>query len=223
LFDAVSLKHIKVDDSHIPNQYAISNIKWSRNSDYFTYEYNRRGHQQYDIVKVDAESGDSKVIISERSPTFIDYSGKKYRYDAEESREIIWASERDGWNHLYLFDSSSGELKNQITSGEWVVRNVTRVDEKNRQIIFQASGKEAGDPYFIYYYRINFDGTGLKLLTVGEGNHNASFSPDYSYFVDTWSTVNTPPVSVLRKTDDGKVLMELEKADISELLRAGME
>ena len=222
LFDAVSLKHIKVDDSHIPNQYAISNIKWSRNSDYFTYEYNRRGHQQYDIVKVDAESGDSKVIISERSPTFIDYSGKKYRYDAEETREIIWASERDGWNHLYLFDSSSGELKNQITSGEWVVRNVTRVDEKNRQIIFQASGKEAGDPYFIYYYRINFDGTGLKLLTVGEGNHNASFSPDYSYFVDTWSTVNTPPVSVLRKTDDGKVLMELEKADISELLRTGV-
>lgn len=222
LFDAVSHKHIKVDDSHIPNQYAISNIKWSRNSDYFTYEYNRRGHQQYDIVKVDAESGDSRVIISERSPTFIDYSGKKYRYDAEENREIIWASERDGWNHLYLFDSSSGELKNQITSGEWVVRDIAHVDEKNRQIIFQASGREAGDPYFIYYYRINFDGTGLRLLSGGEGNHFAVFSPDYNYFVDTWSTVNTPPVSVLRKTDDGKVLMELEKADISELLRTGI-
>lgn len=222
LFDVEMKKHVKVDDSLIPDQYSINNIKWSRNSEFFTYEYNKRGHQQYDIIRVDAESGEAKVVINEKSSTFIDYSGKKYRYDAEDTREIIWASERDGWNHLYLYDSETGKLKNQITSGEWVVRDVANVDEKNRQIIFQASGREPGDPYFIYYYRINFDGTGLKLLSEGEGTHEASFSPDNTYFVDTWSTVNTAPVTVLRRTDDGSQLMVVEKADITELLRTGI-
>ena len=95
------------------------------------------------------------------------------------------------------------KLKNQITAGEWIVRDVVYVDEKNRQIVFQASGKEEGDPYFIYYYRINFDGTGLKRITEGEGMHEASFSPDKKFLVDTWSTVEVPPVSVLRSAEDG--------------------
>jgi hypothetical protein len=222
LFDIASKRHIKVDDSQIPNQYSIDDIKWSRDSRYFTFEYNKRGHQVYNVIKTDAETGDSKVIINETSPTFIDYSGKMYRYDAEETNEMIWASERDGWNHLYLYDSGKGEVKNQITTGEWVVRDVAYVDEKNRQIVFQAGGKEKGDPYFVYYYRINFDGTDMIRLTDGEGNHEASFSPDHKYFVDTWSTVSTPPVSVLRKADDGSQLMVIEKADISRLLETGI-
>ena len=223
LFDIESKRQIKVDDSQIPNQYSVNDINWSNDSRYFTYEYNKRGHQTYKVIKVDAETGLSNAIISESSPTFFDYSGKKYRFDAEETNEIIWASERDGWNHLYLYDSGKGEVKNQITSGEWVVRDVAYVDEKSRQIVFQASGKEEGDPYFIYYYRINFDGTGLIRLTEGEGNHEAGFSPDHKYFVDTKSTVNTPPFSVLRKTDDGTQLMVIEKADISRLLETGIK
>jgi dipeptidyl aminopeptidase/acylaminoacyl peptidase len=222
LFDIESKKHIKVDDTQIPNQYSIDDIKWSKDSHYFTFEYNKRGHQLYKVIKVDAATGNSKVVINETSPTFIDYSGKMYRYDAEETSEIIWASERDGWNHLYMYDSGNGEVKNQITAGEWVVRDVTYVDEKNRQIVFQASGKEGGDPYFTYYYRINFDGTGMIRLTEGEGNHEASFSPDHKYLVDTWSTVNAPPVSVVRKTDDGSQLMIIEKADISRLIETGI-
>ena len=222
LFDIESKKQIRVDDTQILNQYSVNNIKWSKDSRYFTFEYNKRGHQLYQVIKVDAVSGESGVIINETSPTFIDYSGKRFRYDAEETNEIIWASERDGWNHLYLFDSAGGKVKNQITSGEWVVRDVVHVDEKNRQVIFQASGREEGDPYFIYYYRINFDGTGLTSLTEGEGTHDASFSPDRKYFVDTWSTVEDPPVSVLRKTDDGSQLMVIEKADISRLLETGI-
>ncbi len=157
------------------------------------------------------------MIINETSPTFIDYSGKNYRYNIDATGEIIWASERDGWNHLYLYDSGTGKVKNQITTGEWVVRGVTHVDEKNRQIIFQASGKEPGDPYFIHYYSINFDGTGLMRLTEGEGTHEATFSPDNKYFVDTWSKVDMPPVSVLRSAADGRKLMDIEKADINEL------
>jgi dipeptidyl aminopeptidase/acylaminoacyl peptidase len=162
------------------------------------------------------------VLINETSPTFIHYSGKYYRHDLDESREIIWASERDGWNHLWLYDAASGKVKNQITKGEWVVRGVSFVDEKKREIVFQASGLEQGDPYFIHYYRINLDGTGLVRLTSGNGNHEASFSPDNAYFVDIWSRVDEAPVSVLRRSSDGSQVMVLEKADISRLLSTGI-
>jgi dienelactone hydrolase len=222
LFDILTKKHIPVDISLIPNQYSIDNIKWSKDNSYFTFEYNKRGHQVYQVIKVNAETGKEQVIINETSDTFIDYSGKKYRHDIEETNEIIWASERDGWNHLYLYDANKGIVKNQVTKGEWVIRGVIRVDDTNRQIIFNASGKESGDPYFIHCYRINFDGTGLICLTEGEGNHIVSFSPDKKYFVDTWSRVDMPPVSVLRSTTDGKKLMDIEKADISQLLATGL-
>ena len=111
-------------------------------------------------------------------------------------------SERDGWNHLYLYDGATGTVKNQITKGEWVVRGVDKVDEATRQIWFRASGMiPAKDPYFIHYYRINFDGTGLTPLTEGDGNHTRRlFRRTWKYYVDTWSRVDLPPVSELRRT-----------------------
>ena len=103
-------------------------------------------------------------------------------------------SERDGWNHLYLFDAESGRVKNQITKGEWVVRGVEKVDEEKRQIWFRASGMYPGkDPYFNHYYRINFDGTGLTRLTEADANHTVSFSPDMKFYVDNWSRVICRP------------------------------
>lgn len=225
LFDVDAKTHLRVDDKNTANQYtqySANNLQWSRDGSYFTYEYNKRGHQLYQVIRVDAETGHSRVIINESSPTFIDYSGKRYRHDLQETDEIIWASERDGWNHLYLFDSESGELINQITKGEWVVRGVEFVDAANRQIVFKAGGLEPGDPYFIHYYRISFDGTGLTRLTDGEGTHEVSFSPDRNFFIDTWSRVDSPPVSVLRRTSDGSMVMALEKADASELLKTGI-
>jgi dipeptidyl aminopeptidase/acylaminoacyl peptidase len=222
LFDIESKKHIIIDDSQIPDQYEINNIRWSADNSYFTFEYNKRGHQIFNVIKVDSKTGVSQVIINETSPTFIDYSGKYYRYNLNETNEIIWASERDGWNHLYLYDSGTGVVKNQITKGEWIIRDVSFVDTKKRQIVFQASGMEPGDPYFIHYYRINFDGTGLMKLTDGNGTHEAKFSPDRKYFVDTWSRVDSPPVSVLRNAADGSQIMAIERADISKLLATGI-
>ncbi|MEE4117291.1 MAG: DPP IV N-terminal domain-containing protein [Marinilabiliaceae bacterium] len=221
IFDVVSGSHIKVDESLYPNQYSLGRFKWKKNSSAISFEYNKRGHQVYQLINIDAATGEQNVIVDERSDTFIDYSGKRYRYDVNDGEEIIWASERDGWNHLYLIDGNTGEVKNQITSGNWVVRDVEYVDEENRQIIFMASGKEEGDPYHIDYYSIGFDGRGLKRLSAGYGTHSASFSPDYKYFVDTYSTIDTPPVSVLRKTITGAEIMPLEKADISALVDAG--
>jgi dipeptidyl aminopeptidase/acylaminoacyl peptidase len=188
----------------------------------FTFEFNQRGHQVYQVVEVSATDGAVNVVIDERSKTFIDYSSKRYRYDIEKTDEIIWASERDGWNHLYLIDAKTGKVKNQITKGEWVVRRVLHVDEKKRILYFEGSGKNQGeDPYYLHCYKVYFDGSGLVDLTPEKKNHSVSFSKNRDYFIDTYSTVDTPPVSVLRKSIDGSLILELEKADISDLLAKG--
>jgi dipeptidyl aminopeptidase/acylaminoacyl peptidase len=222
LFDIESKKQIPVETKAFENQYALSFPEWNKQSTAFTFEFNQRGHQVYQVVKVDASTGKETVIVDERSKTFIDYSGKHYRHDLEETGELIWASERDGWNHLYLLDANSGEVKNQITKGEWVVRKVVNIDAGKRQILFEASGRNEGeDPYFIHCYRINFDGSGLVDLTPEKQNHELSFSADFQYLVDTYSTVDTPPVTVLKKAFDGSVIMDLEKTDIQDLLAKG--
>jgi dipeptidyl aminopeptidase/acylaminoacyl peptidase len=208
-------------DSMIPNQYSLDRFEWRSDSRALSFEYNKRGHQLYQVIEMDPVTGRSRVLIEEASKTFIDYSGKRYRMDLNDGKEILWASERDGWNHLFLFDGQTGKLKNQVTRGEWVVREVLKVDPDKRTIIFLAGGKEKGDPYLQHLYRINFDGTGLTRLSQGDGNHRVSFSPDGSYFVDSWSRVDMPPVTVLRESEKGKEIMVLEKADISRLLKTG--
>lgn len=219
LFNIETLKQIPVDAQAFENQYELSNPKWNESSSAFTFDFNQRGHQVFQVVEVDGTSGTVRVIIDERSKTFIDYSGKYFRHDMDKRGEIIWASERDGWNHLYLYDAKAAKVKNQITSGNWVVREVVKVDEKTNTIIFKASGRNADeDPYYIHYCKINFDGSGLVDLTPEKMEHQATFSADYAYFADTYSTVQTPPATVLRRTSDGKVIMELEKADISDVL-----
>src|SRR5262249_18801490 len=151
-----------------------------------TFEYNQRGHQVYRVIEIDAASGRAREVISEIRATFFNYrtangsqtdSGKKYRYDVADGREVIWMSERDGWNHLYLYDGATGAVKNQITKGNWVVRGVQKVDEASRQIWFSAGGMNADeDPYFVHNYRINFDGSGFTSLTPAKANHNVAFS-----------------------------------------------
>lgn len=222
LFHVETKKQINIDNRLFPNPFDLSDIVWRKDGRTFTFEYNQRGHQVYRVIEVDAATGQARAAISEESPTFFCYSGKKYRYDIADGKEIIWMSERDGWNHLYLYDGASGQVKNQITKGEWVVRGVDRVDEEKRQIWFRASGMYPGkDPYFVHYYRINFDGTGLTALTEGDGHHNVIFSPDLAYYVDTWSRVDLPPICEVRQTSDLKVVMQVEKADIQELIKAG--
>ncbi|MBI4475401.1 MAG: DPP IV N-terminal domain-containing protein [Acidobacteria bacterium] len=231
LFEAATKRQIVVDNALFPNPYSLSNPVWRKDGRAFTFEYNQRGHQVYRVIEVDARTGTARSVITEESKTFINYrplvpnprdTGKKVRYELDDGREIIWMSERDGWSHLYLFDGATGQLKNQITKGSWVVRSVEKVDEEKRQIWFQASGMYPGkDPYFIHYYRINFDGTGLTALTEADGDHTVTFSSDMKYFVDSWSRVDLPPVSELRRAEDRKLVMDLERGDVSALLAAG--
>jgi dipeptidyl aminopeptidase/acylaminoacyl peptidase len=222
LFDVEAMKEIPVDDGLFSNPWSIGDVRWSTNSSRFTFLYNQRGHQVLRIVAVDASTGKASVIVDERSPTFICYSAKYYAEYLDETGEIIWMSERDGWNHLYLYDAASGQVKNQITRGEWVVRGVDYVDKRARQIWFEAGGVAPGqDPYWVQYCRVNFDGSGMTVLTPGEGTHGIQPSPDGRYFIDTMSRLDLPPVTELRSGADGALICKLEGADVHETLAKG--
>ena len=222
LFDVATRKQTIVDNALFPNAYDVTGATWRRDSRAFTFEYNQRGHQVFRVIEVDAATGAARAIVDEKVPTFFEYSGKRYRFDLADGREIIWASERDGWNHLYLYDGATGRAKQQITKGNWVVRGVDWVDTIARQIYFRASGMNANqDPYFIHTYRVNLDGSGLVALTEADGMHSLVLSADRKYYVDHWSRVDLPPRAQLRRTSDRRVVMELETGDDSALRATG--
>jgi dienelactone hydrolase len=222
LFHIADKKQFSIDDSFFPNPFALTRPVWWKDSRGFTFEYNERGHQAYRVIEVNAETGKPRDMIDEEAKTFFCYSGKKYRHDILDGKEVIWMSERDGWNHLYLYDGATGKVKNQITKGNWVVRGIEKVDDEHRQIWFRASGVRPGeDPYFNHYFRINFDGTGLMPLTEAEGNHNVTFSADMKYYVDQWSRVDMAPVSELHSASDGKKIGDLEHGNLEPLIKAG--
>ena len=222
LFDVATRTGIPVSDALFPRPWSLTDLHWSADSKHFEFLYNQRGHQVLRVVSVDARTGEARTLVDEQSKTFIDYSSKLLYGRLQETREILWMSERDGYNHLYLYDADTGAVKNQITRGEWVVRGVEWVDEKQRLIWFYAGGIRPGqDPYYVHLCRVGFDGTGLTVLTEGDGTHSVELSPDRRYFVDTWSRVDLAPVTELRRASDGKLVRELERADARRLLESG--
>ena len=222
LFEVETRREIPVDDALFANPWSIGDVRWAADSGEFTFLFNQRGHQALRILGVAAATGAVRPVVDERSATFICYSGKFFSEYLGETGEIIWMSERDGWNHLYLYDAKTGRVKNQITRGDWVVRGVERVDRDKRQVWFTASGKNPGeDPYHVHHYRVGFDGSGLVALTAGDGTHSVRFSPDRRYLLDTWSRVDLAPITELRRVSDGSLVRRLEESDISELVAEG--
>ena len=222
LFAVATLREIPLSDALFPNPWSLGGPHWSADSTRFTFLYNQRGHQVLRLLAVDAETGAVTPLIDEQSRTFIDYSGKFHAELLDHTNEIIWMSERDGWNHLYLYDGKTGRVENQITRGEWVVRRVDRVDEERRQIWFDAGGLVPGqDPYYRHLCRVNFDGTGLVDLTPGNGTHVVTWSPDRHYLLDTYSRVDQPPINELRRAADGTLVCALEQGDDTALRATG--
>ena len=221
LFDVEQKKQIQLDTRPYEPQYSLFFTGWREDSRSYTFEFNQRGHQRYVIGEVKADDGTIRALVDEQSPTFIDYT-RNFRYDVADGKEIIWLSERDGWKHLYLIDGTDGTVRNCMTKGEWVVRQVLHVDEAGRQVFFMASGiHRKEDPYNLHYCKVNFDGTGFTDLTPENANHVLSFSADRSRFVDVYSRPDMPPVSVLRNGENGEVITTLERCDISGLLATG--
>ena len=217
------------------HQYYVDAPEWEKDSRHLTFNFNERGHHVYRVLEMDAESGDIRCLIEEKNEKYVNYN-RLYRHDFENGKYILWTSERDNYNHIYLYDRQTGALIRQITKGDYYVRSIDHIDEEKGLIYFSANGhtglresdrrrngRFAGtnateeDPYLIHHYRIGIDGKGLICLDPEEGNHRVTYSDDMVYMIDTYSTVLTPPTTVLRRVKDGKILKVLETADISSL------
>ena len=223
LFDVEARRQVALDVATYENQYYLNLTGWRKDSRAFTFEFNQRGHQRYVIGEVNAADGSIRHLVDEQTKTFI-YYYNNYRYDLDDGKELLWISERDGWRHLYLIDGTSGQVKRQVTKGEWVLRQVDYVDETNRIVYFTASGFNKGeDPYNLHYCRINLDGTGFTDMTPENGNHRVTFSADRSYFTDVYSRPDLPPVSQLKRTSDASVVAGLQRCDVSVLQAEGWQ
>jgi dipeptidyl aminopeptidase/acylaminoacyl peptidase len=197
-------------------------VEWSPDDAHLAFVSTSRDHKQEWLRVADTATGEVREVMSETAPKFFESgNGKVNWHYLPASNEILWFSERDDWGNLYLYDLTTGKLKNQITHGPGNVTQVLYVDEKSRTIYFVGVGKEEGrDPYFEHFYSVHFDGTGLKLLTPENADHSIKVSNDGRYFVDTYSTPTQPQTTVVR-ANDGKIVMEAAKQDISKLLANG--
>ncbi len=196
--------------------------EWSEDGSTLAFVSSSRDHKQAKFRIANAATGAVRDVFEEVVPTQYE-SGQgsiSWRY-LPATNEAIWYSERDGWAHLYLYDVTTGKVKNQVTSGEWAISEVLRVDEKARKIWFNAGGRETGrNPYHSHFYSVGFDGKDLKLLTPDDGHHDITLSPSGKYFIDNYSKMDTPFASALRDSD-GKTVATLEKMDVSRLTAAG--
>ena len=197
-------------------------VQWSADGSTVAFVSTARDHRHEQLRVADAATGAIRDVLEEKAETFFESGngGINWRY-LPASNEAIWFSERDNWGHLYLYDLTSGREKQAITSGEGNVTQLLRVDEKNRQLYFIGVGCERGrDPYFRHLYRIGLDGTNLQLLTPADADHDVSMSPSGRYFVDSYSTPDTPPITELRDAD-GRSIATIEQTDISKLVAGG--
>jgi dipeptidyl-peptidase 4 len=190
---------------------------WLGTNNQLYFSRTSRDLKRIDLCTVDINSGTVKTLIPERMNTYVETRRPGL---VNGGSEIIQWSERDGWAHFYLYDGN-GNLKNQITSGSYHCEDIVGIDEKKRVLYFTANGREPNeDPYFLHLYRVNFDGSGLRLLNPGEYEHSVSMNENEEFFVNNYSRVNTVPKSALY-TAEGRKIMDLETADFTSLTAAG--
>jgi dipeptidyl aminopeptidase/acylaminoacyl peptidase len=216
-------QHRSTVSDHVSCGGQICDAQWYPDGSHLAFISSSRDHKTAWLRVANASTGEVKTLFEEKSATQVgDASLTENLWRVlPASNELIWWSHRDNWTHLYLYDLTTGKLKNRITTGDGNVEEVVRVDEKARTIYFMGQGKEPNrDPYFQHLYRIGLDGKGQTLLTPETANHVVTMSPDGKFFVDSYSTPAVPPVTVLRDIS-GRILQTLEKADISRLMATG--
>ena len=200
-------------------------VRWGAGSEALFFTAGKRGNRELTLMSADPVTGTARPILTERGKTFVEtnqFSGgiPNWRVLAG-GTDIVWWSERDGWGHLYLVNGQTGEIRNRITSGDWLVADVLWIDEAARWVYYTAVGREPGrDPYFRHYYRSRLDGTATQLLTPEDADHDVSVAPGGRFVVDNHARPDRPPVTVLRRVD-GTVVQELQRADASRLMAAG--
>ena len=222
MFDLVERKEVPTEDSLFQNPYRIKDLGWSKDGKEYRFLYVQRGFQLMRIIGMNT-LGHVRTIIEESSSTFVDYYQKYFYQEIRSTGEIVWASERDGWNHLYLYDAETGHVKNQITKGDWLVKAIDNFDKDKRQVWVEVLGAVEGqDPYYSQLARVNLDGSDFKILTEGDGTHTWAWCPDQKYLIDTWSTTEVPPKTVVREAATGKEIMMLEENNTAKLSELGL-
>ena len=196
-------------------------VEWSSDGARLAFVSSSRDHKVATLRIADPQTGKVRDVLTEREETFFESGpGTPNWRVLHGSSEVLWYSKRDNWGHLYRYDLESGELLGRVTDGDWNVHRVLHVDEAGRTVYFVGNGREPGDPYFRHLYRVGIDGAGLRLLTTDSADHTVTLSPSGEHFVDSYSTPVSPPVTVLREVG-GSVVVELERADISQLIAIG--
>ncbi|MBI4502256.1 MAG: DPP IV N-terminal domain-containing protein [Gemmatimonadetes bacterium] len=214
-------QHRSTTCDHILCGGKLTDVEWWLDGSQLAFVSTSRDHKQENLRVADAQTGGVREVLEEKVADFFESGiGRVNWHVLPGSREVIWYSSRDDWGHLYLYDLTTGKLKNRITSGSWNVAQLLRIDEKTRTLYFTGVGRETGDPYYRHFYSIKMDGTGLALLNPEDADHDVALSPSGAYFVDVYSRPDVPPVAVLRDAR-GKAVVSLEKADISRLVAAG--
>jgi dienelactone hydrolase len=195
----------------------LLDAEWSDDSEQLAFVSSSRDHKVAQLRVADPNTGEVRDVLKEETDTYFESGYSEVSWHVlENSNEVIWFSERSNWGHLYLYDLETGELKQQITSGNWRVLDVEYIDEANRTVYFTGAARKEGNPYYHYLYKVNMDGSGLQNLTPEPMNHSITWSKSHDFFIDTYSTPTTPPISVIRDLA-GNTMMELEQADISAL------
>ena len=220
LLDVAAKKAIPLSEPVRMDQYFLELGQWAPDSRWFTFEYNQRGHQRYQLCAVDAVSGKVRVLADENSDTFI-YYYDLWRHLMPDGKHMLWISERDDWRHLYCIDTETGRMT-QLTKGAWNVREIHEVTDDH--ILMNVNGLHAAegeDPYNKHVVRLDLKTLEIKDLTPENANHQVSFGPDHTCFVDNYSRPDLPTTSVLRSAVDGKVLLPIQKEDISAIEKEG--
>lgn len=224
IFDVMSGKKT---DAQLPPQpilyYGSPDFRWNQEGTALYHFQPERGYAALNLYKIDAQTGQATTLIQEDTPPFADYYGHRYLL-LDKQNEIYWTSDRSGWKHYERYDAKTGQRLNALTSGNWRAGDILRVDHQRQQVFLTGLGREANrDPYLRHLYRVNKDGSHLTLLTPEPLDHDVSVSPDMRYVVDNMSAVNVPTRTVLRDAQSGKIIVELEQADISRLLATGFQ
>ena len=220
LFHAKTGQQIAVDNTLFKTPWQLQFLKFDADGSRFWLKYNERNHQVVRIIEVQTKTGVASTVVENVADTFVHYSDRgKSVMDWVSNDQILWASERSGWNHLYLIDVENKKVINPVTSGQWNVKRIESIDRDNRVVWFFAVGlAKSQDPYHEHFCKVNFDGSGFVQLTDGDGSHEITMSPDRRFFIDRFSRVDLPAITELRRTFDGSKICDLESADASAVI-----
>ena len=202
VYDLKTQKTSNVDLSEY-NNYYIPRIKWTQQTNVLSVQTTNRKQNTIDLIFVDASKNQTSLVLQEKDDAYVDITDNVTFF---KDNSFIWTSERDGWNHIYHFNKN-GTLKNQITKGPWEVTNYYGYNPKNNTIYYQSTENGSINRGV---YSVNVKGKNKKELSVETGTNRASFSKDYSYYINTFQSATTPSIFTLNDSNTGSVIKQIK-------------